>query len=166
MPLIKSILVPTDFSPASDIAFRYAVDMAVREGSSIHLLHAIDDASFATAYPDGFYVELPGVRETLIADATTQLRSMSAVCAAAGVSATLQTAVGRPARVIADVARSQASDLIVMGTHGRSGFAHMMLGSVAERVVRMAPCAVLTVRDSSRIADVVADGAPPAPAAV
>jgi nucleotide-binding universal stress UspA family protein len=162
MPLIKSILVPTDFSPASDVAFRYAVDMAVTEGSSIHLLHAIDEASFATAYPDGFYVELPGLREWLIADATMRLQSMAAACAAARVPATSQTVVGRPARLIADVAKSQASDLIVMGTHGRSGFAHMMLGSVAERIVRTASCPVLTVRESARSADVVAESATPA----
>ena len=157
MPLIKSILVPTDFSPASDIAFRYAVDMAVTQGGAIHVLHALDDASFATAYPDGFYVELPGLREQLIAEANTRLQPMMAACAAAGVASTSETVVGRPARLIAEVANTRAADLIVMGTHGRSGFAHMVLGSVAERVVRTAPCAVLTVRESSRTADVVAE---------
>ena len=64
---------------------------------------------------------------------------MVAECAAAGVPATAQTAVGRPARLIANVAKARATDLIVMGTHGRGGFAHMVLGSVAERVVRTAP---------------------------
>jgi nucleotide-binding universal stress UspA family protein len=91
-----------------------------------------------------------------------RLQSMAAACAAARVPATSQTVVGRPARLIADVAKSQASDLIVMGTHGRSGFAHMMLGSVAERIVRTASCPVLTVRESARSADVVAESATPA----
>jgi nucleotide-binding universal stress UspA family protein len=159
MPLIKSILVPTDFSPASDIAFQYAIDRAVTEGSTIHLLHALDETSFATAYPDGFYVELPGLREQLIADADRRLQSLVTACAAAGVPSTSQTVVGRPARLIAEVAKARGTDLIVMGTHGRSGFAHMVLGSVAERVVRTAPCAVLTVRDSSRTADAVAEAA-------
>jgi nucleotide-binding universal stress UspA family protein len=157
MPSIKSILVPTDFSPASDIAFRYGLDMAVTQGSAIHLIHALDDVSFATAYPDGLYVELPGLREQLVADATKRLQSMVAEGAAAGIAATAQTVVGRPARMIVEVAKARASDLIVMGTHGRGGFAHMVLGSVAERVVRTAPCAVLTVRDSSHTADVVAE---------
>jgi hypothetical protein len=58
---------------------------------------------------------------------------------------------------VTEVATTRGSDLIVMGTHGRSGVAHLLLGSVAERVVRSAPCAVLTVRDTSRIADAVAE---------
>jgi len=156
MSAIKRMLVPTDFSAASDIAFTYAMDMAVQQGVTVHLLHAIDDASFATAYPDGFYVELPRLRAQLIGEATDRLNAMAANCKAAGVTATVEVAVGGPARVIAQTATSRGSDLIVMGTHGRSGFAHLLLGSVAERVVRIAPCPVLTVRDTSRIADVLA----------
>jgi universal stress protein A len=156
MSEIKRMLVPTDFSPASDIAFNYAVDMAVRQGSTMHLLHVIDDASFATAYPDGFYVELPGLRAQLTEDATRRLQEMATRCASADVLATIDVAVGRPARVVTETAKAQGTDLIVMGTHGRSGFAHLVLGSVAESVVRTAPCAVLTVRDTSRIADVIA----------
>jgi nucleotide-binding universal stress UspA family protein len=64
---------------------------------------------------------------------------------------------GTPARVIADTAENRGTDLIVMGTHGRGAIAHLLVGSVAERVVRIAPCAVLTVRDTARIADVLAD---------
>jgi nucleotide-binding universal stress UspA family protein len=159
MPSIKSILVPTDFSPASDIAFRYAIDMAVTQRSAIHMIHALDEASFATAYPDGFYVEPPGLRDQLMAESKKRLQPMVAACAAAGVAATAETVVGRPARMIVEIAKARATDLIVMGTHGRSGFAHMVLGSVAERVVRTAPCAVLSVRDSSHTADVVAEEA-------
>lgn len=156
MSLIKRMLVPTDFSPASEIAFAYAVDMATRQGCTVHLLNVIDDASFATAYPDGFYVELPGLRTQLVDEATGRLDAMAARCRAAGVSATTEVSVGRPARVIAETATVRGTDLIVMGTHGRSGFAHLVLGSVAERVVRVAPCPVLTVRDTSRVADTLA----------
>jgi nucleotide-binding universal stress UspA family protein len=156
MSEIKRMLVPTDFSPASDIAFNYALDLAKRQGASLHLLHVIDDASFATAYPDGFYVELPGLREQLITESTRRLQDLAAQCAEANVVATVDVAVGRPARVTIDEAKARGTDLIVMGTHGRSGFAHLMLGSVAERVVRSAPCAVLTVRDTSRTADAIA----------
>jgi nucleotide-binding universal stress UspA family protein len=156
MTAITRMLVPTDFSPASDIAFLYAIDMAAREGSSLHLLHVVDEASFATAYPDGFYVELPGVRAQLSNEANAKLRDMAARCAAANVEATTEVAVGRAARVIAETATVRGTDLIVIGTHGRGGFAHLVLGSVTERVVRIAPCAVLTVRDTSRIADAIA----------
>ena len=156
MSEIKRMLIPTDFSPASEIAFNYAIDLAVRQGASVHLLHVIDDGSFATAYPDGFYVELPGLRAQLMDEATRRLDGLSALCAAAGLAATIEVAVGRPAPVITETAKSRGTDLIVMGTHGRSGFAHLVLGSVAERVVRIAPCAVLTVRDTCRTADAVA----------
>jgi nucleotide-binding universal stress UspA family protein len=153
---LKRMLVPTDFSPASDIAFNYAIDMAGRQRCSLHLLHVIDEASFATAYPDGFYAELPGLREQLIDDAKQRLNAMAARCVALGVAVTIEVTVGRPTHVISDTATSRGTDLIVMGTHGRSGFAHLVLGSVAERIVRTAPCPVLTVRDTSRTADIIA----------
>src|SRR5262245_4099888 len=155
MPAIKRMLVPTDFSPASDVAFLYAAEMAAQQGSTMHLLHVIDDANFATAYPDGFYVELPGLRAQLIEETSVRLDAMAARSRAAGVETTTEVAVGSPARVIAQTASALGTDLVVMGTHGRSGFAHLLVGSVAERVVRTAPCAVLTVRDTSRIADAV-----------
>jgi nucleotide-binding universal stress UspA family protein len=159
MSEIKRMLVPTDFSAASEIAFEYAIDMAARQGCSLHILHVIDEASYVTAYPDGFYVELPGQRRALTDDATARLTKMTERCAGVGLAATFEVTVGRPARVIADSASARGIDLIVMGTHGRSGFAHLVLGSVAERVVRTAPCAVLTVRDTARIADALAAGA-------
>lgn len=159
MPAITRMLVPTDFSPASDIAFHYAVEMAAREGSAMHLLHVIDDSSFATAYPDGFYAELPTLRAQMIDEANGRLREMVATCSAAGLTATAEVVVGRPARAIAEIATTQGTDLVVMGTHGRGGFAHLLLGSVTERVIRAAPCAVLTVRDTTRIADAIASGA-------
>ena len=156
MSAIKRMLVPTDFSPASDIAFTYALDMAGRQGCGIHLLNVMDDASYAAAYPDGFYSELPAVREEVIEEANSRLNAMAERCKAAGIAATMEVAIGRPARVIVETASARGTDLVVMGTHGRSGVAHLLLGSVAERVVRTAPCAVLTVRDTSRIADILA----------
>ena len=156
MPAINRILVPTDFSPASDIALQYAIDLTERFDARIHLLHVIDDTSFAAAYPDGVYVEIPGLRVRLINEATEQLSKPVARCTAAGLEATAEVIVGHPARTIVKTATSQGTDVIVMGTHGRGAFAHLVLGSVAERVVRTAPCAVLTVRDSSPLADVLA----------
>ena len=159
MSQIKRMLVPTDFSPASDMAFAYALDMAARQPCAVHLLHVIDDATVATAYPDGFYVESRELRAQLLDEATRRLDAMAARCRALGVTATRDAVVGRPTRVIVDVATSRGIDLIVMGTHGRSGFAHLVLGSVAERIVRTAPCAVLTVRDTARVADGIASDA-------
>jgi universal stress protein A len=157
MSQIKRMLVPTDFSPASDVAFAYALDMAARQQCTVHVLHVIDDASLATAYPDGFYVELPELRAKLLDEASRRLEAMTHACVARNVTASSEVVVGRPTRAIVEVATAKGTDLIVMGTHGRSGFAHLVLGSVAERIVRTAPCAVLTVRDTARIADAIAE---------
>jgi universal stress protein A len=159
MSRIRRMVVPTDFSPASDIAFNYALDLAAREGAALHLLHVIDDAMFATAYPDGFYTELPGLRTQVIGEAQKRLDELVARCQAAKVMVTTDVLVGRPAAGIAQEAKARGADLVVMGTHGRSGFAHLMLGSVAERVLRTAPCPVLAVRDTSRAADLIAEEA-------
>ena len=154
---IQRILVPTDFSPASDIALQYAIDLSQRLSARIHLIHVVDDASFATVYPDGGYVpDLPELRARLISEWTSHLQSAVTRCAAAGIVTTSEVLVGGPARTIAEAAASRGSDLIVMGTHGRGALAHFFVGSVAERVVRTAPCPVLTVRDTSRVADVLA----------
>lgn len=153
MLVIKRMLVPTDFSPASDIALRYAIDLAIREDCGIRLLHVIDESNFTTAYADGFYVEQPQRRSGLIEDATKRLEGLASQCRTAGVPVTIEVAVGGAARVIAETATLRGTDLIVMGTHGRNAFAHLVLGSVAERIVRTAPCPVLTVRDTSRVSD-------------
>jgi nucleotide-binding universal stress UspA family protein len=155
----KRLLVPTDFSATSNIAFSYALDMAVRDGANIHVLHVIDDTKFAAVYPDAVMVEMPGLRERLTADAQKGLEEAIKTCAARNVTATTRVTFGPPASCITAEATGLGSDMIVMGTHGRSGFTHLMLGSVAERVLRTAPCPVLTVRDSSRAADTIAEEA-------
>ena len=154
---IQHILVPTDFSPASDIALQYAIDLAQRLGSHVHLLHVIDEAGVSDVYPEVVYFpEVPAIRDRLINEAAAELQKALTRCSSVGVQATTEILNGVPARSIAQTATTRGTDLIVMGTHGRGAIAHLMLGSVAERVVRIAPCAVLTVRDSSRLADVLA----------
>jgi len=153
---IKRILVPTDFSTTSDLAVGFGIDLAKRYGASIHLLHIVEDSYLANAYPDGFFAELPAIQARLRTDAEERLKVVLGRCASAAVTATHEIADGRPARVIVDTARDRATDLIVMGTHGRSGVAHLLMGSVAEHAVRAAPCAVLTVRDVARVADLLA----------
>jgi len=153
---IKRMLVPTDFSATSDLALEYAVDIAVRYGASIHLLHVLEDPAFTTGYPDGFFAELPALRVQMTEEAERRLKALATDCAKANAVATVKVVVGRPAKAIAQEATERGSDLVVMGTHGRSGFAHLVLGSVAERVVRIAPCPVLTVRDTPRLSDALA----------
>jgi universal stress protein A len=156
MAQIKRILVPTDFSAASEITLSYAMDLASRYGASLHLLHVLEESSFTAAYPDGFFAELPGMRTQMIEEGERRLGEAAARCADATLDVTTQVVVGRPARAIVQEAEQMGADLIVMGTHGRTGFAHLMLGSVAEQVLRTAPCPVLTVRDTARTADAAA----------
>lgn len=154
-PLAR-MLVPTDFSSPSDLALEYAADMASRYGASIHLLHVMEDPALTAAYPDVYFVEFPALRQEMIEDAERRLAESLTQRVPANVKTTTHVVTGRPARVIAQEATDRGIDLIVMGTHGRGGLAHLMLGSVAERVLRMAPCPVLTVRDTARVADLLA----------
>jgi nucleotide-binding universal stress UspA family protein len=101
-------------------------------------------------------IELPGIRDQLVEVATARLDERVERCWTAGVRASRRVAFGRAAPLIAEEASSRNVDLIVMGTHGRSGFSHFLLGSVAERVQRLAQCPVLTVRETSRVADAIA----------
>lgn len=152
---IKRVLVPTDFSRMSELALSYAVSLAARDGGALHLLHVVDDAVFAAAYADGLYVELPSLRNRAIEEAERKLAEVVAAVKTANLDVTSEVVVGKPAPSISRKAEERGTDLIVMGTHGRSGLAHLMLGSVAERVLRMAPCPVMTVRDTARVADAV-----------
>ena len=156
MPQIKRILLPTDFSRTSDLAVGYALDLARHYGASIHLVHVVEGLHFMNAYPDGYFAELPETRARLLADAELQLGATADRCTAASSAVTTQIVEGRPARIIVEIAARRGTDLIVMGTHGRSGVAHLLMGSVAEHVVRTAPCPVFTVRDTARVADAVA----------
>lgn len=123
---IRNILVATDFSPFSEQAIRAAVALAHHFGATLHLLHV---------------VHAPGDRP-----AALDRLGASAEAEADGVPFTASVAIGRPAPEIVRYAAREQMDLIVMGTHGRTGLAHVMIGSVAEAVVRTAPCQVLTIR--------------------
>ena len=155
MSQISQILVPTDFSPASMLAIEYAIEMARRYGASIRLLHVLDEFAFTGAAPEGYF-EPAHLREERKEKAQRQLSALAPLCAAAQVPLTTGLLSGTPAPAIVQYAETTAPDLIVMGTHGRAGLAHLLIGSVAERVVRTAPCPVLTVRETPRMAKTVA----------
>ncbi len=144
---IRTILVPTDFSEDADAALEIARDLAKRFGAKIHLLHAYTllpfapspwnaglGAQFAVEIRSGAEKALMEVHQKLLAD---------------GLRVESEVEEGAPASLIVEVARRLSADLIVMGTSGRTGLAHVLLGSVAERTLRLAPCPVLTVRRKS-----------------
>ena len=137
-----TIIVPTDFSYASDAALGYARMLAARFGASLHLLHVVDEPGSWSEV----YAAIPDIRDRLSADAGRRLEALAA-CIPPPLQVTSAVICGAPVPTIVKVAESTGADLIVMGTHGRRGMGHLLLGSVAERVVRLAPCPVLTVRD-------------------
>jgi universal stress protein A len=146
MTRITRILVPTDFSAASDAALAYARSLAEKFGASINLVHVFDDPFTSGAFVGDGTVMMPlDLRQALERSAKDQLAARHAEHGKlTGSSTDLLT--GSTARCIVEHAQDTNADLIVMGTHGRSGLGHLLLGSVAERVVRTAKCPVLSVR--------------------
>jgi nucleotide-binding universal stress UspA family protein len=142
---IRQILAPTDFSEFSKQAVAYAFELTQTFGAKLLLLHVIE----MPAYPIEGFVP-PSLGTTLIEDLERQAQlDLAQVLRGAPddkVEVTRQVVIGIPYRKIAEVAAAEKVDLIVMATHGRTGLSHLVMGSVAERVVRTAPCPVLTIR--------------------
>jgi len=142
---IKTILVPIDFSDCAKKALQYALPLAKEHEAAITLVHVIATPSYPIGEFGGLeYATLQADTSDLIDKKLNEL----AVDEAAGevpVDAVVRT--GSPAAEIIDVARKLPADVIVISTHGRTGLKHVLLGSVAEQVVRHAPCPVLVVRE-------------------
>ncbi len=136
----KRILIPTDFSKYSTEAIGYACALADKFNSEVHLLHVLEIHASTTPVFGGGLAFSPPVQESV--DAAEKALERTPF----GRKAVRATAEGPPFLEILRYAKDNSIDLIVMGTHGRSGLAHVMLGSTAERVVRKASCPVMTVR--------------------
>lgn len=140
----RSILVPTDFSPQATAALEAATDLARRFESSITLLHVY--AVPGLLMPDGFVAATPDALRELLDAVERSLKELRARTEAPGRTVETIARQGGAHHEIVEVARERGHDLIVIGTHGRTGVARFLIGSVAERVVRDAPCPVLVVR--------------------
>lgn len=147
---IKTILAPIDFSASSARALDYAQMVAKRFGAAIHLVHVCDVPSMATASMDAYAIAYSDWSQRLGDDAERELARIAADIQ--GIRTSTEILFGNPARGIVTAATTNQADLIVMGTHGHGPIAHVVMGNVAERVVRTAPCPVLTVREP-RVAD-------------
>ena len=143
MGLYERILVPTDGSDATTRAVEEAVDLAAAHGATIHGLYVLNTASFASI-PTESSVE--GVSDMLEREGNAALDEVETVATERGVPVERVQLDGSPAREIVRYAETADCDLIVMGTHGRGGIDRLLLGSVAERVVRSSNVPVLTVR--------------------
>jgi len=145
--MFRRTLVPTDFSPTSDAALEYARILAAKFGSSVQIIHVIDDPTAASEFvADGFAPSTDDIRTALLDQAHKRLERLVNLVDRSRHHAHAEAVLGLPAQSIIDYATATGTGLIVMGTHGRTGLAHLLMGSVAEQVVRTAPCPVLTVR--------------------
>jgi nucleotide-binding universal stress UspA family protein len=155
---ITSILVPVDFSPASGGAVEYGRLLARRFGARLRLLHVVEDPLVAAAWSEAYAFDTAALRERLVAAASDEIEKIAATLT--DVPVATEVIVGSPARAIVGRSAEPDIDLVVMGTHGRSGVSHLLLGSVAERVVRSARCPVLTVREGSGHFEAISAAAP------
>ena len=147
MTAINRILVPVDFSPHADRAIDYALTMAQHFGACVvELFHVVEDPFASGGWGSEVYVsDLDGIRERAVEEAQRRLEARRTAIQAGNVPLVTTVRMGHVAQTIVDYAADVQADLIVIGTHGRTGVAHFIIGSVAERVVRVAPCPVLTV---------------------
>jgi nucleotide-binding universal stress UspA family protein len=147
MITLKSILVATDFSEPADAALTYGRALARNFNATLHLLHVVGDLSRIAYGADGFVTALPDIQRELEDAARKQLDDLL-VDNDERPLATRRVIItsNAPALAVVEYAGRESIDLIVTGTHGRGAVGHLLMGSVAERVVRTAPCPVLTVR--------------------
>jgi nucleotide-binding universal stress UspA family protein len=146
---IDRILVPTDFSTTADAALDYARVLAARFGAELRLLHVLEDQYLGGSFAGEVYIPEPSnLRAALTKEAEALLAKRVAPLRRESLQVDAAVVVGRSFRAIVDHADEYGADLIVMGTHGRTGIPHLLLGSVAERIVRTATCPVLTVRET------------------
>lgn len=146
MITLERILFPTDFSECGRAAEKYAQALSERFGAELHILHVLADVAMmmpepasALSLPQNYLVEMKREAEQALGKILPERGS-------GGMKTIRATRMGNPLVGIIEYADEKNIDLIVLGTHGRGGLAHMLLGSVAEKVVRKAHCPVLTVR--------------------
>ena len=140
----QRFLVPVDFSEDANQAVKYAIDLASKLGARMTLLHVIQllplgSGDMGVIVPYTYFQDLE-------ADITSRMQAYLERVTAAGLEGEIAVVRGVPFQEILETAKMQQVDLIIMGTQGRTGLQHVLMGSVAEKVVRLAPCPVLVVR--------------------
>lgn len=138
------IVVPTDFSPCSEEAWRLARKVAATSHGELVLTHVLTEAPL---YRESVMTQVRPVYEGARKWAEGALQDWVAKARAEGLNARATLRTGVPYQEVVALATDERADLIVIGTHGRGGIDRALLGSVADRVVRLAPCPVLTVRE-------------------
>ncbi len=137
------VLAPIDFSETSRATLDYALDL-VSPGGTLLVCHVVDDIPLTYGYV-GIAVPPPELTQRLSAEAAREMEAFVPKALPEGVRLDTRVLHGAPFAGIVRLAEEEKTDLIVMGTHGRTGLKHMLLGSVTEKVVRTSPCPVLVV---------------------
>lgn len=142
----QRILFPTDFSESAGYASEYAISLASKYGSNLYILHVIEHFAYIVDFGIDFQSQtsMEATAQKLLEDTVASIRKKGADAEGVIVS-------GDPFVEIIKFAKREQIDLIVMATHGRTGLEHMLMGSVAEKVVRKSPCPVLTVKKHGQI---------------
>lgn len=146
---IDNVLVPIDFSEPSDSALTYGRTLARTFGGRLHVLHVVDN-SVLFAGVDGYVQDVAAVLSDMVEDAEKRILTCLTEDDWKNPKTLTDVRTGGPAAEIARYARDENIDLIVMGNHGRGFVRGLLMGRVAEKVVRIAPCPVLTVRAGER----------------
>ena len=136
---IKTILAPTDFSDRAGKSLKYALSFAKTYGAKLILLHVVEPVSYAGEYG---YLSL----ENQATEASKELEKLKATFSSENLEIECVTRIGRAFKEVTEFADEKIIDLLVISTHGYTGLKHVLMGSVAEQIVRYATCPVLTVR--------------------
>jgi universal stress protein A len=148
---LKTVLVATDFSDAAEIAIRYGREFARRFDASLHVLHVADDVTASAMATPGYVGDFSAYQENFEQECCAKVTATLTDADRAALHAKCVVVTSsEPAQAILDYARTNAADLVIVGTHGRAGLGHLLMGSVAETIVRSAVCPVLTVRPHER----------------
>ena len=143
----KHFLIPHDFSPYADQALTYAIDLGKALQAQLTLLHIIQSLPLAVGIGDASTTLADSYLQELESEPNQRLEEARQRVHEAGLPCDVIVLHGVPFQTIIEVADDRDIDLIIMGTHGRTGLAHVLMGSVAEKVMRLAPCPVLIVRE-------------------
>ena len=147
MITLRNILVATDFSEPSDAALTYGRALARNFGATLHVVHVVGNVPTVVYGAEAYALSMPELQQEIEDSARKQLAALLIDNDPQPMpKREVVIASDSPAAAIVDYAARERIDLIVVGTHGRGAVAHLLMGSVAERVVRTAPCPVLTVR--------------------
>ncbi len=151
MPGYRCILAPTDFSESATVAVRAAAGLARQYKARLHLLHIVAAQAYYAEMPEMMLPPMEGFSQQLLEAGREKIAELAAELGKGiAIETHVEESPARPADTIADMAASVGADLIVIGSHGRTGLMHILLGSTAERVVRESKCDVLVIKPDGR----------------